>query len=402
MHLWNLKKADWKEFKKNSQYFITDGLIDDNNSDTFKNIVESFTSLANETLHCKKKNKNNAKSNKKHRPIPFWNIKCTEAIYNRNKARNKAAKSKNLQDYLEYKHQEAIVKVTLKSEAKASWEKYCSELTNQTKLGVVWDMARRMNCRASYNSIPTLISKGLIADNNLDKSNMLAEMYAKTSSKTNYSEQFVEYLSVTENEHAPKPSGNLPAIEDIEAINKKFSLKELKDGICNSKCNKSPGDDKLPYEFFKHLHKDALNVLLVFYNKIWTESELPDDWHHAIILPLLKPNKNAANPDSYRPISLTSTMCKIMERLVTNRLQWFVEKNNLLSNNQSGFRKNRSTIDQILKLHDNILKKLKNKENVLAVFIDFERAYDMLHVPTLLKKLLNMGITGKTYQWIVN
>ena len=66
-------------------------------------------------------------------------------------------------------------------------------------------------------------------------------------------------------------------------------------------------------------------------------------------LPHLKPNKNAANPDSYRPISLTSTMCKVIERLVTNRLQWFVEKNNLLSNNQSGFRKNRSTVDQILK-----------------------------------------------------
>src|SRR6218665_30304 len=81
MHLWNLKKADWEAFKKNSQYFITDGLIDDNNSETFKNIVDSFTSLANETLHCKKKNKNNAKSNNKQRPIPFGNIKCIEAIY---------------------------------------------------------------------------------------------------------------------------------------------------------------------------------------------------------------------------------------------------------------------------------------------------------------------------------
>src|SRR6218665_1981670 len=119
------------EFKENSQYYITDGVIDDNNNDTFKNIVESFTLLANETLHCKK-NHNNAKAQKKHRPIPFWNIKCTEAIYNRNRARNKAIKSKKLQDYIEYKHQEAIVKVTLKSETKASWEKYCSELTNQT------------------------------------------------------------------------------------------------------------------------------------------------------------------------------------------------------------------------------------------------------------------------------
>ena len=61
-----------------------------------------------------------------------------------------------MQDYIEHKHQEAIVKVTLKSEAKASWEKYCFELSKQTKLGVVWDMARRMNGRASYTSIPKL------------------------------------------------------------------------------------------------------------------------------------------------------------------------------------------------------------------------------------------------------
>src|SRR6218665_2950844 len=134
MHLWNLKKADWKEFKKNSQCYITDGVLDDNNNDTFKNIVESFTLLANETLHCKNKNHNNAQAHKKHRPIPFWNIKCTEPIYNRNRARNKANKSKKLKDYIEYKHQEAIVKVTLKSEAKASWENYCSELTNKAKL----------------------------------------------------------------------------------------------------------------------------------------------------------------------------------------------------------------------------------------------------------------------------
>src|SRR6218665_3046827 len=83
--------------------------------------------------------------------------------------------------------------------------------------------------------------------------------------------------------------------------------------------SKSPGDDKIPYEFLKNLHKEALNVLLAFYNKIWIESELPDDWHHAIILPHLKPNKNAANPDSYRPLSLTSTMCKIICYQITNQ-----------------------------------------------------------------------------------
>jgi hypothetical protein len=268
MQLFKLKKADWKEFKKNSQYYVTDGLIDENNNDTFKNIVESLTSLANEKLPCRKRNHNNSNhGSKKHRPNPFWNNKCTEAIFNRNKARNKAIKSKDLKDYVEYKHQEAVVKVTLKSEAKASWENYCSELTDQTKLGVVWDMARRMNCIAPYKSIPTLNSNGITAENNLEKSNLLAQMYAETSSNKNYNPKFVEYLKCVKNEHNTVPSDNLPDIEDTEALNENFSLKELKDAISNSKCCKSPGDDKIPYEFLKHLHRHALIILLAFYNK---------------------------------------------------------------------------------------------------------------------------------------
>ena len=226
MQLWNLKKADWKEFKKNSQFYVTDGLIDENNNDTFKNIVESLTSLANEKLPGRKRNhNNNNQGRKKHRPNPFWNNKCTEAIFNRNKARNKAIKSKELKDYVEYKHQEAVVRVTLKSEAKASWENYCSELTDQTKLGVVWDMARRMNCIAPYKSIPTLNSNGITAENNLEKSNLLAQMYAETSSNKNYNQKFVEYLKYVKNEHNISPSDNLPDIEDIRLLTRIFHSK---------------------------------------------------------------------------------------------------------------------------------------------------------------------------------
>ncbi|MDW0237614.1 MAG: reverse transcriptase domain-containing protein, partial [Nitrososphaeraceae archaeon] len=64
--------------------------------------------------------------------------------------------------------------------------------------------------------------------------------------------------------------------------------------------------------------------------------------------------------------------------------------------------KYKSTSDQILKLQDTILKKLKNKEHVLAIFIDFEKAYDMLHVPTLLRKCQGLGIEGNTFNWIEN
>src|SRR6218665_1758613 len=77
-------------------------------------------------------------------------------------------------------------------------------------------------------------------------------------------------------------------------------------------------------------------------------------------------------------------------------------KNTLFTKNQSRFRKYKSTIDQIIKLQDKILKKLKNKEDLLAIFIDFERAFDMLHIPTLLRKLQNYGIVGNVANFITN
>lgn len=397
MHLWKLKRADWKAYKENSKYHITEGLLDDDNNDTFNNFIEALTNLANTSIPRRTSYKND--KNKKRRPLPYWNEKCSEAIYKRNKLRNKMQKSRELKDCVAYKQQEAVVKNTIKSEARACWANYCSEMTNETKLATVWNMARRMNGVASNTTIPTLTGDSINAETNLEKANLLAATYANTSSHDNYTKEFLKHIELAKIEN-DKQSQTIPLDTEVDALNTEFTLSELKDAIRSVKCNKSPGDDRIPYELLKHLHKNALRVLLTYYNKIWEESDLPDDWHHATIIPLLKPTKNASLPESYRPISLTSTICKVMEKMVTNRLQWFLERNNLLSKNQTGFRKNKSTVHHILRLHDYILKKLKNKESVLAVFIDFERAYDMLHVPTLLCKLQNIGITGHTFNWI--
>src|ERR1043165_5985996 len=105
-----------------------------------------------------------------------------------------------------------------------------------------------------------------------------------------------------------------------------FNIIELHEAIASAKNNKSPGEDRIPYDLLKHLHKSVLKVLLIFYNKIWQEGILPKDWSHAIIIPILKGNKDPTNPESYRPISLTPTLRKIMEKVITNRLQWFTQK----------------------------------------------------------------------------
>jgi len=140
----------------------------------------------------------------------------------------------------------------------------------------------------------------------------------------------------------------------------------------------------------------SLQVLLNLYNSIWNSGVLPQSWLHSLVVPIPKPNNPSYFPSSYRPISITSNACKLMEKMIVRRLQWnwYLEYNNILNINQSGFRERRRTTDHILRLHDAVQKALANKHHLLAIFIDLEKAYDMVNKNVLLLKILNLCING--------
>jgi len=144
----------------------------------------------------------------------------------------------------------------------------------------------------------------------------------------------------------------------------------------------------------------GMEVILQLFNKIWLTSKIPPSWLHAIVVPIPKPNKPSHLPSSYRPISLTSNVCKLFEKMIVCRLDWFLEYHNVLHISQSGFRQRRKTTDHLLRLHDAIHKSMANKHNVLSVFIDIEKAYDMVNKEVLLSKLLSYGISGRMFRFI--
>ena len=80
-------------------------------------------------------------------------------------------------------------------------------------------------------------------------------------------------------------------------------------------------------------------VLLDIFNDMWASGEIPECWKEANVIPIPKPGKDSKNPSNYRPMSLTSYLCKTMEKMINTRLVWFLEKNNILTKYQSGFRK---------------------------------------------------------------
>jgi len=104
-------------------------------------------------------------------------------------------------------------------------------------------------------------------------------------------------------------------------------------------------------------------------------------------------------PSSYRPISLTSNVCKLFEKTIVSRLNWFLEYHNVLHISQSGFGQRRKTTDH-LRLHDAIRKSMANKHDVLSIFIDIEKAYDRVNKEVRLSKLLSYDISGRMFHFI--
>jgi hypothetical protein len=98
------------------------------------------------------------------------------------------------------------------------------------------------------------------------------------------------------------------------------------------------------------------------YEDIWSKGNFPKKWRSVTVIPILKPGKNPTNAESYRPISLMSCLCKVLERIVNKRLVYILEERNLLPSQQYGFRKNRSTTDVLTILENNIAEAIKKRQ----------------------------------------
>ena len=140
--------------------------------------------------------------------------------------------------------------------------------------------------------------------------------------------------------------------------------------------------------------ENSLEVLLDIYNEIWSGGDFPSQWREATIIPIPKAGKNLSDPGNYRPIALTSCICKTFERMVNTRLVWYLEYHAILTAHQSGFRKHRSTTDQLIKLETIIREGFMKGQHTVGIFFDLEKAYDTTWKYGILKDLYNAGLRG--------
>ncbi|GFN96569.1 reverse transcriptase [Plakobranchus ocellatus] len=132
--------------------------------------------------------------------------------------------------------------------------------------------------------------------------------------------------------------------------------------------------------------------LLTLFNAIWISGNIPKQFKHAVVIPIYKQGKDKKDPASYRLISLTSHLGKVLETIMNKRLTYHLEANNLISDTQAGFRKDRQTLDQIVALENSVKAAKTNSRTVGAIFLDLEKAYDTMWREGLLMKLKKLGI----------
>ena len=163
--------------------------------------------------------------------------------------------------------------------------------------------------------------------------------------------------------------------------------------------SKSPGPDTIHPKVLKELSRELSHPLKLLFLRTLKDGKLPDSWKVAEVKPIFKKGRKDS-PGNYRPVSLTSILCKVFERFVRDALCKHLLDNDLLSKDQFGFCKGRSCISQLLVTINEWLSSLDKKIPVDAAYLDFRKAFDSVPHKRLITKLSGYGVRGPVLAWI--
>ena len=176
---------------------------------------------------------------------------------------------------------------------------------------------------------------------------------------------------------------------------------EIIQTIGSLKLDSAPGIDNLNSRIFKLSKRELSCPISHIVNSSFKAGIFPDILKCAKVIPILK-NGDKLNIDNYRPISLLSTLSKIIEKVVKKRLSKYLQENNIISNNQFGFREGMGTTDAIAEVTSVIYDNVDKRKKCLAVFLDLAKAFDTVSHDKLLQRLGNVGFRGITLGWFTS
>ena len=139
--------------------------------------------------------------------------------------------------------------------------------------------------------------------------------------------------------------------------------------------HKATGPDELPSKLLKELAEELTPILTLSFQASLDQGTVPEDWKYANVVPIFKKG-DRNKPENYRPVSLTSIVCKTLEHIVCSSMHRHLEAHSILTDAQHGFRKRRSCETQLILTIQDLAKDVDNKGQTDVILLDFSKAFD--------------------------
>ena len=320
------------------------------------------------------------KKKKKKKP-PWLKAGVKKAIRKKYELFQKYRKTKMYKDYEEYRRQSNKTKKAVR----------CAQAEHEKKL--MKEFKKKPKAFYSYVRSKQKVKVGI---SQLEKED--GSLTQDDTEAANVLNDFFKSVFTRE------PDGDVPTLQprrdDMEEVDyADFTLEDVSKKLDNLKPDKSPGIDSIHPNVLRECSKEMAVPLFLIFKKSIAEETIPDDWKRAKVVPIYKKGSKTS-AGNYRPVSLTSIPCKVMESLIRDTILNHVTKYDLLSCHQHGFTSGRSCLTNLLDTLEDITKNLDEDKDVDIIYLDYSKAFDTVPHRRLLSKLEAYGITGKVLKWI--
>ena len=371
----NFSKANWDAINSELSKISWDDVLKDHSIDemwvAFKNIIHSL--VTKYVPMSRPRNINNR---------PLWMKRnVIRIIRKKKKLWNRYRETKEFSDYIKFRE---CQKIAVK-EIKKAKKKFESKLAKESKTNQKLFFSYVNSKRKSRDTVGPLSNDNSdVIQDDKEMADLLNEYFCtvftaedreKELTSADYRGPYLATFNISE-----------------ELIEKK---------ICNLKKGKAPGPDVIYNSFLVECKRNITYPLTKIFRKSLELGKVPNDWKLANVTPLFKKG-DRSKCCNYRPISLTSTVCKVMESCIRGNIITFLQDHKLLKSSQHGFMNKKSCLTNLLELLEHITKYIDEGYPVDIIYLDFAKAFDKVPHKILLKKLRKKGITGKLSDWIEN
>ena len=383
----NFAKADWPLFRK---------ILDDNAKNlTFSNLetlnINDLNNLISQQILAAVNKSVPKFLGRGHNSLPKIIV---DLIKNKREIRKEMIKSKSPNLKTRYNKITSEIKVLIKEYREKVW------LNMLDKFGpypvssrLFWKKINEARTSKKSAAIPTLVKDSVEYKTDEEKAkifaSMLSEIYAAKDNANDFDNDLKIKIDKEVSEH------------NLSNDYIRFSTYDIIKAIQKIKINSAPGDDQIHNILLKNIPHDYISkVLNVLVNRA-VVSGIPEEWKKAKIIMIPKGEKSN-DPEKYRPISLTSCLGKLVERLIKKRLYEFLESKDLLVKQQSGFRNKKGAADNLIFFTQKISETLNKGKKACGIFFDISKAFDKVWHNGLIHKLIKLNVPSYILKYIID